>query len=54
MENLWIDRYRFKNQPFAHQKKYLPMQPGDVKQTYADVQELINDYQFAPSTNIES
>jgi SNF2 family DNA or RNA helicase len=23
VENLWIDRYRFKNQPFAHQKKYL-------------------------------
>ena len=23
MENLWIDRYRFKNQPFEHQKKYL-------------------------------
>ena len=36
------------------QKNYLPMQPGDVKQTYADVQELVNDYQFAPSTNIDS
>lgn len=36
------------------QKNYLPMQPGDVKRTYADVQELVNDYQFAPSTNIDS
>lgn len=34
-------------------KEYLPMQPGDVYETYADVQELMNDYSFKPSTTIE-
>ncbi|MHB1151395.1 MAG: NAD-dependent epimerase [Eubacteriales bacterium] len=34
-------------------KEYLPMQPGDVYQTYADVTELINDFDFKPSTSIE-
>lgn len=34
-------------------KEYLPMQPGDVYETYADVQELMNDYGFKPSTIIE-
>lgn len=28
----------------------LPMQPGDVYQTYADVQELTNDFGFKPDT----
>ena len=23
MENMWIERYKFKNEPFAHQRKYL-------------------------------
>ena len=23
MEDVWIERYRFKNKPFAHQQKYL-------------------------------
>lgn len=35
------------------QKEYLPMQPGDVYETYADVQELMEDYGFKPSTTIE-
>ncbi len=34
-------------------KEYLPMQPGDVYQTYADVDDLIKDYQFKPETSIE-
>lgn len=34
-------------------KEYLPMQPGDVYQTYADVDDLIKDYQFKPETPIE-
>ena len=34
-------------------KEYLPMQPGDVYQTYADVSELIADFDFKPSTTIE-
>lgn len=34
-------------------KEYLPMQPGDVYQTYADVTELMRDYNFKPETSIE-
>ena len=34
-------------------KEYLPMQPGDVYETYADVEDLMNDYGFKPSTTIE-
>ena len=34
-------------------KEYLPMQPGDVYQTYADVSELMHDFDFKPSTTIE-
>lgn len=34
-------------------KEYLPMQPGDVYQTYADVTELMRDFDFKPSTSIE-
>lgn len=31
----------------------LPMQPGDVSQTYADVSDLIIDYGYAPNTSID-
>lgn len=34
-------------------KEFLPMQPGDVYETYADVSELMKDYGFKPSTTIE-
>ena len=34
-------------------KEYLPMQPGDVYQTYADVDDLIADFGFKPETSIE-
>lgn len=34
-------------------KEFLPMQPGDVYQTYADVSELIRDFDFKPDTPIE-
>lgn len=34
-------------------KKYLPMQPGDVVETYADVTDLTNAVGFSPSTPIE-
>ena len=34
-------------------KKLLPMQPGDVPATYADVDALIRDVGFVPSTPIE-
>lgn len=34
-------------------KEFLPMQPGDVYQTYADVSELMRDYDFKPDTTIE-
>lgn len=34
-------------------KVFLPMQPGDVPQTYADVDDLIRDFDFKPATTIE-
>ena len=34
-------------------KNMLPIQPGDVPQTYADVDALIEDVGFKPSTPIE-
>lgn len=34
------------------EKEYCPMQPGDVYQTYADVSELEQDFDFRPSTTI--
>lgn len=36
------------------QKKLLPMQPGDVEQTYADIDELIADTGFKPKTSLEA
>ena len=35
------------------QKNFLPMQPGDVPTTYADVDALIQDVGFKPCTSIE-
>ena len=35
-------------------KQYLPMQPGDVYQTFADVKDLMEDFGFRPLTNVYS
>ena len=35
-------------------KEFLPMQAGDVYQTYADVSELEKDFDFKPTTDIEA
>jgi UDP-glucuronate 4-epimerase len=35
------------------EKNFLPMQPGDVTATYADVDDLMRDVGFKPSTTIE-
>ena len=35
------------------EKEFLPMQPGDVPATYADVDDLISDVGFRPGTPIE-
>ncbi|UPT77161.1 NAD-dependent epimerase [Sulfurovum sp. XGS-02] len=34
-------------------KEYLPMQPGDVKSTYADVSGLMTDFDYKPNTSIQ-
>jgi UDP-glucuronate 4-epimerase len=34
-------------------KEYLPMQPGDVCQTYADISNLAEDFDFKPSISID-
>ena len=35
------------------EREYLPMQPGDVYQTYADIDDLIRDFGFKPETSLE-
>jgi UDP-glucuronate 4-epimerase len=35
------------------EKNLLPLQPGDVPDTYADVQSLIDDVDYKPETTIE-
>ncbi len=35
------------------EKELLPMQPGDVYQTYADVDDLMKDFGFKPTTSLE-
>ncbi len=34
-------------------KEFLPMQPGDVPRTYADVSDLIRDFDFKPATSVQ-
>ena len=34
-------------------KNMMPLQPGDVPATYADVEDLVRDVGFAPATPIE-
>jgi UDP-glucuronate 4-epimerase len=34
-------------------KKMLPMQPGDVEQTWADTRDLENDFNYKPNTDIQ-
>ena len=34
-------------------KDMLPMQPGDVTETFADVEDLMRDFGFSPATSIE-
>ncbi|MGH8609842.1 MAG: capsular biosynthesis protein CpsI, partial [Gammaproteobacteria bacterium] len=35
------------------EKKLLPLQPGDVPDTYADVDDLAKDLGYRPSTTVE-
>lgn len=37
---------------FEAHKELVPMQPGDVEITYADVDELVRDFGFKPSTSL--
>src|SRR5690606_39908102 len=34
-------------------RDFLPMQPGDVERTWANVDDLINDYYYRPNTTIK-
>ena len=34
-------------------KNFLPMQPGDVPVTFADVEDLVRDFDYKPSTSIQ-
>jgi len=35
------------------EKKFLPMQPGDVPATFADVDDLVKDFDYKPATTLE-
>ena len=35
------------------EKEFLPMQAGDVQKTYADVQDLIDDFDYKPNTSLD-
>ena len=41
-----------KDYDFETHKELVPMQPGDVEMTYADVEDLIRDFNFKPSTSL--
>lgn len=41
-----------KDYDFEAHKKLVPMQAGDVEMTYADVDPLINDFDFKPNTSL--
>ena len=34
-------------------KEFLPMQPGDVIETYADISRTKKDFGYSPKTNVE-
>ena len=34
-------------------KEFLPLQPGDLPDTYADVKDLVEQFDYKPSTTIE-
>lgn len=34
-------------------RKFMPIQPGDVTKTYADVEDLINNFDYQPNTTIQ-
>jgi len=43
-----------KNLGRTAEKKFLPMQPGDVYATWADIDPLINEINYKPETNIQT
>lgn len=43
-----------KDYDFESHKELVPMQPGDVEVTYADVEDLIRDFDFKPSTSLRT
>lgn len=43
-----------KDYDFEAHKELVPMQPGDVEMTYADVDDLIRDFNFKPSTSLRA
>lgn len=49
-----LERVLMKHGIISHEieKEYLPMQPGDVYQTYADIASLTRDYGFKPKTGL--
>ena len=34
--------------------EFLPLQPGDVPDTYADVEDLVSEFNYKPATSVET
>ena len=41
-----------RNYDFRAHTQLVPMQPGDVEETYADIDDLIRDFNFRPHTSL--
>lgn len=53
VELLYLIETLEKHLGLTAKKNFLPMQPGDVPETYADIDDLVRDVGFRPSTPIE-
>ena len=53
-DKLYIFLYTEKRKGGKKAKKnYLPLQPGDVPNTFADVEDLVEQFNYKPRVNIE-
>jgi UDP-glucuronate 4-epimerase len=53
IELLYLIELLEQNLGRAAKKNYLPLQPGDVLETFADIEDLTRDIGFRPTTSIE-
>jgi UDP-glucuronate 4-epimerase len=54
VELLWVIELLEKTLGKRAEKNLIPLQPGDVPATYADVDDLARDFSFKPETSIQT